>query len=565
MKKTILLFCLSLLILSLTYAQSLEWAKSMGGANFDIATDIEVDADGNVYTTGYFHGTVDFDPSGVTSTLLTAGANRNTFIQKLNKDGNLVWAKSISGPEIVNGLGIAVDKQGNVYSIGYFLGTVDFDPNQGVHSITSRGRGADTYIQKLDSTGNLVWVTIIGAFDDITPFSIMLDDLGHIYTMGSFRGTVDFDPSTSMHDLVAVGATDMFVQKLDTAGNFLWAKGMGGTFDDQVLDFALDGEENVYLTGYFQDIVDFDPGSGTSYMVAGNSPEIFIQKLDSAGNFVWAKEIDGGSFDNGWGIATDTLGHVYITGSFGETADFDPGVAIYNLTAIGEEDAFILKLTTDGNFVWAKNIGGLNSDAGNYLLVDGYGDLYLTGTFESTVDFDPNIGVSNLTSSGLMDVFLLKLHPDGDFVWAKKMGGGARDEAFKSAFDDLGNIHLAGYFEGAVDIDPNASAHFLSSNGSGDIFVLKLTIIDNTSITSATPSFLTLSPNPSQGLCYIELPPNAHRAQVQVIDNLGKRVSQHSLTPSQNQLNLSHLTPGLYHISMTLSSGEKYVGKIILE
>ena len=563
-KKLTNLLILLFLLPSTSYSQTLEWVNTMGGVGGDAAADIAIDDSGNVYTTGNFATDIDFDPSPTASTFLICGGRFDAFVQKTDKDGNFVWAKSISGPGWIKGIATTVDQKGNVYTTGYFRERVDFDSGPGTHSVTAT-EGADAFIQKLDQAGNLVWVKIIEGGPMEFPHSITLDDQGNLYTVGSFEGTVDFDPNVGNQELMAVGGRDIFIQKLDTAGNFIWAKSMGGIYNDEATSLAFDQVGNLYLSGHFQDSVDFDPNSGTSLLVSQEGVNLFILKLDTVGNLIWAKSIEGTEYNRINDTEVDRLGHIYLTGHFGKTADFDPGINTAPLTAIGESDIFILKLDTASNFIWAKSMGGSIDDAGNGISIDASGDLYVMGDFESTVDFDPNAGIANLTSAGGRDMFILKLAPDGHFTWATKMGGVGYDHAATMALDSSGHLYLAGHFSGLVDFDPNLGGDLLASKGNVDIFVLKLSVPNNTSISPSSPSSLTLSPNPSQGLVRLELPANARHAQVQVLDPLGRYIAQYTLTSTQNELNLSHLPTGIYHISMTLSSGEQYIGKLLLE
>ena len=146
---TLLFFIL--VCVNFTQAQSpnLAWAKGLGGTLGDQGRSVAVDGAGNVYTTGFFNGTVDFDPNAGVFNLTSAGSN-DIFVSKLDATGNLVWAKAMGGTNVDIGLGIAVDATGNVYTTGYFNGTVDFDPNAGVLNLTSTG-AQDNFVSKLET------------------------------------------------------------------------------------------------------------------------------------------------------------------------------------------------------------------------------------------------------------------------------------------------------------------------------------------------------------------------------------------------------------------------------
>ncbi|MDQ1256134.1 MAG: hypothetical protein QG656_730, partial [Candidatus Hydrogenedentes bacterium] len=201
-------------------------------------------------------------------------------------------------------------------------------------------------------------------------------------------------------------------------GDFVWAKAMGGTGNEWSEDITLDNAGNVYATGYFRSTADFDPGPGIFNLTSAGGIDVFVSKLNSTGVFVWAKAMGGTGNDFGEGIAVDSAGNVYTRGRFLGTVDFDPGAGIFNLTQAGSSDLFVSKLDSGGNFVWAKRMGGSSIGDGDGIAVDSAGNVYTTGWFLGTVDFDPGPGTFNLTSAG-NDIFVSKLDSAGNFVWAK--------------------------------------------------------------------------------------------------------------------------------------------------
>jgi PDZ domain-containing secreted protein len=466
-------FLISLLLALGTNAQNLEWARSFGGTSSEEGNSITVDASGNVYTTGRFQGTVDFDPGAGTNNL-TSNGNWDVFIQKLDPSGNFLWAKSFGGTSYDHGYSITVDASGNVYTTGLFQGTVDFDPEAGTNNLTSNGNW-DVFIQKLNPSGNFLWAKSFGGPASDWCYSITVDASGNVYTTGPFQGTVDFDPGAGTNNLTAQGSRDAFIQKLDPSGNFLWAKSFGGHSSDQGASITVDASGNVYTTGLFSGTVDFDPGAGTNNLSSQGNLDAFIQKLDPSGNFIWAKSFGGTSLDQGLSITVDASGNVYTTGRFDGTVDFDPGAGTNNLSSQGGyDDAFIQKLDPSGNFIWAKSFGGTSNDRGLSITVDASGNVYTTGFFRDTVDFDPGAGTNNLSSQGTDDVFIQKLDPSGNFLWAKSFGGTSLDWGHSITVDASGNVYTTGYFYGTVDFDPGAGTNNLTSQGSVDIFIQKM-------------------------------------------------------------------------------------------
>jgi hypothetical protein len=454
------------------HAQDFEWAKSFGGTSNDFGRSISVDALGNIYTTGYFQGTVDFDPGAGTSNLTSAGGS-DIFIQKMDASGNLLWAKSFGGTSNDFSRSISVGALGYIYTIGSFQGTVDFDPGAGTSNLISVGN-QDVFVQKMDASGNLLWAKSFGGTSNDYGQSISVDALGNVYTTGAFRETVDFDPGAGTSNLTSAGGPDIFVQKMDASGNLLWAKSFGGTSDDYGQSISVDTLGNVYTTGSFEGTVDFDPGAGTSNLTSAGVYDIFVQKMDASGNFLWAKSFGGTSYDSGESISLDALGNIYTTGVFEGTVDFDPGAGTSNLTSAGISDIFIQKMDASGNLLWVKSFGGTTNDFGRSISVGALGYIYTTGSFEGTIDFDPGAGTFNLASAGGYDVFVQKMDASGNFLWAKSFGGTSYDSGESISLDALGNVYTTGYFQGTVDFDPGAGTSNLTSAGGSDIFVQKM-------------------------------------------------------------------------------------------
>jgi len=313
------------------------------------------------------------------------------------------------------GNSIAVDSGGNIFTVGVFEDTADFDPGAGVTNLTSAG-AYDVFVSKLDSTGALLWAKSFGGSSSDVGNSIAVDSSGNVYTTGYFQGTVDFDPGAGTTNLTSAGAYDIFVLKLDSTGSLLWAKSFSGSSFDLGRSIAVDSSGNVYTTGNFLSTVDFDPGVGVTNLTSAGSDDVFVSKLDSTGSLLWAKSFGGSSIDTGYSITVDSSGSIYTTGLFEDTVDFDPGVGVTNLTSLGDYDVFVSKLDSTGSLLWAKSFGGSSSDTGRSLAINSSENVYTTGNFLSTVDFDPGVGVTNLTSSGGADVFVLKLFPSGE-VW----------------------------------------------------------------------------------------------------------------------------------------------------
>lgn len=425
----------AMFVSKLNAAGEFVWAKQMSGNENTLTRghSITVDAEGNVYTTGSFWGSgVDFDPGiGVFS---LSASTEDVFVSKLDACGNFVWVKQMGGTinDHVVGYSINLDAAGNIYTVGYFDDfdglDVDFDPGPGVYMLNSNGGVGQIFVSKMDASGNFVWAKQMEAIADEAgiwgsyALSSAIDSAGNIHITGTFGGTVDFDPGPGVFYLSTIYG-DNFICKLDADGNFIWARQAGQTSQSFVSgnSIAVDASGNVYTTGFFQGIVDFDPGSGVFNLSGPDDFEvyrIFVSKLNTDGNFVWANQIGvigrPLALETDYppqlsSIALDVIGNVYITGAFTSTVDFDPGVAVFNMTARGRQDVFVNALDENGTFVWAKQMGAAGAAYGSSIVVDVKGNVYIAGAFSGAIDFDPGSGVYNLTSTGTIDPFIYKM------------------------------------------------------------------------------------------------------------------------------------------------------------
>ncbi|MBS1590416.1 MAG: hypothetical protein JST52_12465, partial [Bacteroidetes bacterium] len=339
------------------------------------------------------------------------------------------WAQTfISSSGEAGFTSMVCDANNNLYTIGGFKGTVDFDAGPNTYNLTNTGSYPDLCLLKEDAAGNFLWVK---QFPTLAPnsgwsgsTSVALDKMGNIYIFGSFMDSVDCNPDPLVtYSIKTNGSFHTFILKLDSVGNFIWAKHYGG--DQPTGTNAVFGSaklalnaKHIYITSTISGTIDADPGLGVYSMTSTvpNAADFIIEKLDSAGNFIWAKQITGNNSKGGQ-MTLDSLEYIYISGMFKGTADFDPGLGVVNLTSgtggtspLAPSDIFVAKYDSAGNFVWVKQIGNPgNNDVGQDIVVDRWNNIAVSGYFEGTVDFDPGPGVYNLTSNSSRNIFTLKL------------------------------------------------------------------------------------------------------------------------------------------------------------
>ncbi|MBN8692675.1 MAG: SBBP repeat-containing protein [Bacteroidetes bacterium] len=454
----------------------MQWAKKISGPSTEQAWGIAVDASGNVYSAGSFSGTVDFDPGPGTYTM-NGGTTGDAYINKLDGAGNFIWSKQLGGTSNDKALDCAVDAAGNIYATGTFSGTADFDPGPGTYTMTSFG-SYDVFVVKLDASGNFVWANQMGGTGYDKANSIIIDGSGNVLTTGAFLNTADFDPGPSVYTLTASINSSTFVSKLDPSGIFLLATSIGASpGTTEAYTIRNDATGNVFLSGIITQTVDLDPGPGTYTLASAGQFDAFIMKLDPGLNFLWARKFGSTNWDVPFGMDVDAAGCVYTCGYVELIVDMDPGPGVYTPTQFGAQDYYVNKLDGNGNFIWAKRMGSPGSECGNAVWLDANANLYLTGQFTSTIDFDPGPGVNNMISAGFADIFIHKLDSSGAFVWSKRIGSTSNEHGQDITADPSGNIYLTGIFTSpVVDFDPSPAVFNYSVSGSSDVYVEKFNV-----------------------------------------------------------------------------------------
>ncbi|MDF2457011.1 MAG: hypothetical protein K0R51_3004 [Cytophagaceae bacterium] len=356
---------------------------------------------------------------------------------------------------------IIEDAEGNFILAGRYSHTTDFDPSAGRDAHTAVDL-VDAFVAKYDTNGNLIWAKTYGGISEDEGWAVVTDQQSNVYIMGNYAYTVDFDPGPGIANRTSTGPSDVYLLKLDKNGSFKWVTTFGG--NDYILPTGLGIGNNcdLFLTGNFLGTVDFDPGLGTFLKTSGLNNDIFISKFTTDGNYVWAKTIGGPSDDWVGEIKVSKQGNIFIGGSFRGTGDFDPGVSVQNLiNTNSDDDAFIAKYNSDGEYLYAYAIGGPGRDYTRDIAVDTSENIYLTGSFTNTKDFDFLSTQKNLTSNGDYDIFLAKYDSLGHLIWVNSFGASGFDSGTKIYADPTGMIYLAAAYYHTVDFDPSTQVYNL--------------------------------------------------------------------------------------------------------
>jgi hypothetical protein len=384
------------------------WGVSSGGSDNDEIHAIAVDAAGNVYSTGLFRNTVDFDPGPGVFNITGNGF----FIQKLDPNGNFLWAKGFSTGTSGDARGINIDASGNVYVAGHFKVNTDFDPGPGSFVVPVVGN-INSFILKLDAAGDFVWVRTMGGTNQNLIHGMDMDNSGNIYVAGGFDGTVDFDPGTGVDNHTTTGILNGFVMKLDAFGDHVWARSFVGANFNITYGVTADNSGNVYSAGWYQATTDFDPGPGVHNLTPLSFRNAYVHKLDASGNFQWVAPIENTTdIVEANAVELDAAGNVYCAGTFKGTADFDPGAGTNNLTSGITQDGFVQKLTPAGTLDWVAHHGGAGYVIGRGIWLDAADNIYTTGQLYGIADFDPEASVVNVSNPGGQDdMYVCKMTP----------------------------------------------------------------------------------------------------------------------------------------------------------
>lgn len=386
------------------------WIRTFGGTSSEDIYSMYLDAASNIYMSGSFQGTVDFDPGVGVANLTSAGLS-DSYLIKFDSDGNFVWVKQIGGTGTDIIYSLSLDGDNNIVITGTFEGTADFDPGAGVSNLVSVG-GKDVFVSKLTNNGDYIWANRIGNSANVDVANdVVIASNNDIIITGQFTGTVDFDPEAGTTNHAATGLYDAYLLKLNTIGQFVLVKSIAGAnFGSASVGVCLeiDNSDNIFWSGSGESPSDFDPGPGT-FTMGGAGYDLFLVKLDVNGDFQWAKSFVGTDQTHTFDMMLDAANNCFITGFYLETVDFDPGVGVENRTPAGMRDIFVLKTNQDGEFDWVQSLGSTGQETSCGIFVDANNFIYSTGYFFNTVDFDPTSGVYNLnTGGGSGDIYILK-------------------------------------------------------------------------------------------------------------------------------------------------------------
>jgi hypothetical protein len=513
--KSILLLFFTLCWVNYTHAQQLNfsWANAMGAPNTIgsasvVGISIAHDNFGNVFLAGTFQDTIDFDPGAGTSWVASKGAY-DVFLAKFNVQGNLVWIKSFAGPSTEGPVGLVIDNSGNPILLGQFQQTIDVNPDPILIDTLASFGNEDLFLVKLDSTGNYLWSKQFGGANSDYPMMLRSDNLGSLIVSGTFRDSVDVDPSTNVQYLVSSGNVDGFLLKLNSQGNYVWAKKLGANAGDAITGIDVDVNNDIYACGTFVGTVDFDPGVNVFNLTATtNSVGSFVFKWDAAGSFVYVKPFlsttASGNITASY-LNLDGNGNIFVIGDFSRQIDFNPdAVAVDTLTSSSNsQDIFLTKLSNTGVYQWTRIFGNSNIDFATAIVNDAQGNVYFKGSFNGVIDINPHpidtMILNSVGGAGGRSDYFCVLNSAGGFAWGTKLFGFVNGYRGPTLDIDQNRFYHAGQFTGTGDFDPGPGVNNLSGvPGTGTAFFVQL-IRTNVGVAELVEQHgFSFYPNPSR-------------------------------------------------------------------
>jgi len=403
-----------------TSAGAVSWAAKIGGTLDDYGYGIATDLNGNVFVTGFYNSSpvTVYDSSGVSNASLANAGSSDIFLVKYTSSGSFSWAARMAGASIDSGRAVATDSSGNVFVAGHTSSLILYD-SSGVSNASIVSYSA--FVAKYTSTGSVSWVVGMGGTGGI---NVTIDSSGNVLVTGNFTiASLKFYNSSGVSNasISNSGSSDIFIAKYTSSGSFSWAVHIGGTGADYEYGVATDSSGNVFVTGsYASTTLTFYDSSGVSNASLSNSGvnDCFIAKYTSVGAVSWVAKIGGTGDDDGYGIATDLNGNVFVTGLYSAALTMynTSGTAGATLGNVGGTyDGFVAKYTSAGAVSWAVQIAGAGADRPYGITTDSSGNVLVTGSYASTtLTFYDSSGVSNasLSTTG-QNVFIAKYSPDG--------------------------------------------------------------------------------------------------------------------------------------------------------
>lgn len=477
-----------------TPAGQLIWARPFLGTALGHAYGVAVDGSGDIYVTGMFVGTVDFNGGPSDYPMTVADMSEDGFLVKYRGSGEFMWARQFPSSGYSEGHSVAVSNLNEIYVTGAFSETMDLDPTAVTLEVSSNGE-RDIFVAKYDVVGNIIWAKSFGGPDIDLGMAITADEGGTVTLVGMFSDTVDFDPDpVAMDEHVSPVQSNAFTARFDSTGELVFARTVAAVYRSSATTVVSDADGNSYVGGQYYGTLDLDPLGGSDELSQSfdSFSDGFVMKYDPAGNMVWGKSL---------------------------------------------HDASIYSGVTD------------------LAIDDFYGRLYVSASYNGVgMDADPGPGTEEMSYWGVGDLMFGEYDLDGNMIWARSLGGNYEDEILGMVVNTDGSLCIAGYYSSdELDVDPSSAFETIPGSGNRNLLIASYGT-SALGIDAASESAIALYPNPTDGGLSVTFA--GHEAVISVTDLHGKTVIVPQKAVSGSSIDLQTLTAGVYLVRVSGEQGD---------
>ncbi|TET32913.1 MAG: hypothetical protein E3J72_18465 [Planctomycetota bacterium] len=458
------------------------WVRTIGTADDDYHRDTIIDANGNLYITGFFGftggGNANFAVDWGGSDIKVSHGWEDAFIMKVNSDGSYGWTRNFGGIDPDRGMALAYDSTGTLHVCGEARNEVNFQEGWGGYDNVTTIPGCYSFLMKIAPDGSYLETKMYGGH---RATCIFIDNADNIYLAGNFFGNVNFAQPWGGNDFKnSSGNRDCFITRINNDGSYGWTRRVGDVWDDSISGIVMDANGDLLLRGAYPKTVNFAEDWGmTDERTAADADDSFLLKIDTDGNYIWTKTLWGMGWNYISGHTMDKDGNLYFVGHFGmnqiATVNFaadwggTDNKSNYNFSA----DGFVMRINNDGSYGWTKMIGGPGEVMCSDVDIDPAGNIWIVGRFGGTINFAEDWGGNDSITSVSNDGFVLRISPTGSYGKANRTGAKCQ---FVNYHAITGELYLCGrYQEETVDFGaPWGTTEIRNRIGSIDMYILKV-------------------------------------------------------------------------------------------
>lgn len=536
----------------LTFCQKdVEWIAHFGSSSpyygIELGRKIITDVDGNLYVAGEFADSIYFDGKK-----LISNGDKDIFLAKINSTGTILWIKNFGGMEADWSGGLCIDENSDIFLTGTFRGEITLGD-----SVYNSNSWYDIFLLKISNDGQIIWSRAFIGDGGNSTNAITKDNNGYIYITGYYQNNLKFD---NFQLIGPTARSDLFIVKLNTDGNVIWAKSTKSNANNYGNSIIADNIGHLYLTGFMWDSVYFDD----HLLVSTSMMQAYISKVDAfSGKFLWAIGGGGAGWSEGNSIVIDSDDNAILTGWYRNELYFGNKSVSNGGNDIGPDDIYISKFDSTGNLIWVKTAkSDLYSNAYDITL-NANDDIYLTGYYRGLLKIEDLVFQS--TVPDYYDICVLKFDKNGDFGWLKSFGG-------DSPMNDIGygitlydnDIFIAGMYSSNSWFDKN----YLNCNGASDVFIVKLSDLTNSNINIEKQNEeISVYPNPCSSKIFVKFKsPKLFNYQLKLYNSFSHEIYNKNITDIDLiNIDLNNFPSGIYFLQIQNIEKHNTINKKIIK